>query len=163
LFRADSHRSPPSLIASAMPVWASVTEVLVITDAPSGMRASTARRAESRSSTTSTLNPCSSSATTVACSACSSGNVVNRSGTAGALISDSSLMQLTGWSIAPKLLGIMVSDPHHDLMVSRIEASPAGESRRISGDFSAACSAHSRTFMVNPVLSASVVRITVIG
>jgi hypothetical protein len=80
LFRADSHRLPPSLIASAIPVSASVTEVLVITGEPSGMRASTAARAASRSPTTSTLNPCSSSATTVAASACLSGSVVKRSG-----------------------------------------------------------------------------------
>jgi hypothetical protein len=44
------------LIASAIPVSASVTEVLVITDENSGMRASTAWRAASRSLTTSTLN-----------------------------------------------------------------------------------------------------------
>jgi hypothetical protein len=82
LLRADSHRLPPSLIASAIPVSAKVTEVLVITDEPSGMRASTAVRAASRSSTTSTLNPCSSSATTVAASACSSGSEMKRSGVA---------------------------------------------------------------------------------
>ena len=34
LFRADSHRPPPSLMTSVIPVSASVTEVLVITDAP---------------------------------------------------------------------------------------------------------------------------------
>jgi hypothetical protein len=82
LFRADSHWPAPSLIASAIPVWSSVTEALVITDEPSGMRASTAWRAASRSPTTSTLNPCSSSATTVVCSAGSSGSVVKRSGMA---------------------------------------------------------------------------------
>ena len=48
VFRADSHRPPPSLIASAIPVSARVTEVLVITDEPSGMRASTAARAASQ-------------------------------------------------------------------------------------------------------------------
>ena len=53
------------------------------------MRASTASRAASRSSTTSTLNPCSSSATTVAASVCSSGSVVKRSGVTVVLI---------GWS-----------------------------------------------------------------
>ncbi|HEY1000933.1 MAG TPA: hypothetical protein VGD83_14940 [Streptosporangiaceae bacterium] len=62
-----------------MPACVSVIDVLVITDAPCGMRASTAWRAASRSSTTSTLNPCSSSATTVAASVCSSGSVVKRS------------------------------------------------------------------------------------
>jgi hypothetical protein len=79
LFRADSHRPPPPLIASAIPVSASVTDVLVITDEPGGMRASTAARAASRSPAASTLNPCSSSATTVAASACPSGRVVKRS------------------------------------------------------------------------------------
>jgi hypothetical protein len=82
LFRADSHGPAPSFIASAIPAWSSVTEALVITDEPSGMRASTASRAASRSPTTSTLNPCSSSATTVACSAGSSGSVVKPSGMA---------------------------------------------------------------------------------
>jgi hypothetical protein len=77
LLRADSYRWP-SLIASAMPVSCNVTEVLVITEEPSGMRARTASRAASRPSTTSTLNPCSSSATTVAASACSSGSAVYR-------------------------------------------------------------------------------------
>src|ERR1017187_1329966 len=47
------------------------------------------RRAASRSPTTSTLNPCSSSATTVACSACSSGSVVKRSGVAVVLTAGS--------------------------------------------------------------------------
>jgi hypothetical protein len=89
LFRADSHRPSLSLIASAMPVSASVTDVLVITDEPSGMRASTASRAASRSSTTSTLKPCSSRATTVACSSCSAGSVVKWSGVTVVLI---------GWS-----------------------------------------------------------------
>src|ERR1700751_4019170 len=64
---------------SAIPVSVSVTEVLVMTDAPAGMRASTASRAASRLSATSTLNPCSSSATTVAWSPCSPGSVVKRS------------------------------------------------------------------------------------
>jgi hypothetical protein len=73
--RADSNRSP-SLIASAMPVSWSVTEVFVITDDPSGMRASTAERAASRSSTISTLKPCSSSATAVSAIVLSSGRVV---------------------------------------------------------------------------------------
>ena len=62
-----------------MPVSASVTDVLVITVEPCGMRASTAWRAAGRSSTTSTLNPCSSSATTVVASVFSSGRAVNRS------------------------------------------------------------------------------------
>src|SRR5580693_9898714 len=53
------------------------------------MRARTAWRAASRSSTTSTLNPCSSSAVTADASAGSSGSVVNRSGVA---------MVLIGWS-----------------------------------------------------------------
>jgi hypothetical protein len=118
------------LIASAIPVSASVTEVLVITDEPSGMRASTASRAESRSSTTSTLNPCSSSATTVACSTCSSGNVVNRSGTAGALMCWSSLMKVAVWSSAPKLLGGKASGPHQVPVISRIAVPSAGESPR---------------------------------
>src|SRR6185437_7724263 len=101
LFRADSHWPAPSLIASAIPVWSSVAEALVITDEPSGMRASTAWRAASRSPTTSTLNPCSSSATTVACSAGSSGSVVKRSGmavvlTAGPPLRSSSAPEATG-------------------------------------------------------------------
>src|SRR5215472_14105050 len=50
------------------------------------MRARTASRAASRSSTTSTPKPCSSSAVTVASSACSSGRVVKRSGMAVVLI-----------------------------------------------------------------------------
>src|SRR4249920_2694420 len=66
-------------MASAMPVSSSVTEVLVITEEPRGMRARTAARAPSRSSTTSTLNPCSSSATTVAVRVASSGSAVKRS------------------------------------------------------------------------------------
>src|SRR6202034_2688020 len=139
-------------------VSASVTEVFVITDEPSGMRASTAWRAASTSSTTSTLNPCSSSATTVACSARSSGNVVNRSGTAGALICYSSLMQLADWSSGPKLLGAKVSDPHHVLVISRIGVSQTGESPRTGADCSAACSAPSRT-----VSGAAVALTTVIG
>ena len=64
------------VIASAIPVSCSVIEVLVITEEPSGMRARTASRAASRLSTTSTLNPCSSSATTVAASVWSSGSAV---------------------------------------------------------------------------------------
>jgi hypothetical protein len=59
-----------------------VLPVLVITGEPSGMRASTAWRAASRAPATSTLNPCSSSATTVACRVFSSGSVVKRSGMA---------------------------------------------------------------------------------
>src|SRR5712692_5451094 len=43
LLRADSYR-PPSLTAPAMPVSSRVTEVLVITEDPWGMRASTAAR-----------------------------------------------------------------------------------------------------------------------
>src|SRR5580700_3243859 len=74
-----------------MPVSARVTEVLVITDDPSGMRARTAWRAASRSSTTSTLNPCSSRAVTADAITCSSGSVVNRSGVAIVLIGWSSL------------------------------------------------------------------------
>jgi hypothetical protein len=103
LFRADSY-GPPSLIASAIPVSARVTEVLVITDEPSGMRASTAARAASRSSTTSALNPCSSSATTVACSVLSSGSVVNRPGTAVVLIYWSSLRQIAPGNPDPRPL-----------------------------------------------------------
>jgi hypothetical protein len=38
LLRADSY-GPPSLIASAMPAWSRVTEVLVITAEPAGIRA----------------------------------------------------------------------------------------------------------------------------
>jgi hypothetical protein len=64
-----------------------VTEVLVITDEPCGMRASTAWRAASRSLATSTLNPCSSRAVMVAASICSSGSVVNRSGAVVVLMS----------------------------------------------------------------------------
>ena len=79
LVRAESY-GPPLLTASAMPVCSSVTEVLVITDEPRGMRVSTVWRAVSRSSTTSTLNPCSSSAVTVAASVCSSGSAVKRLG-----------------------------------------------------------------------------------
>jgi hypothetical protein len=75
----DSY-GPPPLIASWMPVSWSVAEVWVITDEPSGMRASTASRAASSSSMTWTLNPCSSSATTVDSSVALSGSVVNRSG-----------------------------------------------------------------------------------
>jgi len=66
---------------------------------PPGARAPavarTALRAASRSSTTSTLNPCSSSAVTVACSASSSGSVVKRSGMAVVLICWSSFLQIT--------------------------------------------------------------------
>src|SRR4029077_335007 len=76
--RADSY-GPPSLIASAIPVSWSVTDVLVITEEPCGMRARTASRAASRLATTSTLNPCSSSATTVDAIVSSSGCVVKRS------------------------------------------------------------------------------------
>src|SRR5580704_18498583 len=72
-----------------MPVSASVTEVLVITDAPCGMRSRTALRAASRSSTTSALNPCSSRAVTVAAIIGSSGSVVKRSGV---------VILLIGWS-----------------------------------------------------------------
>ena len=50
-----------------------------MTEEPSGMRASTLSRAESRSSTTSTLNPRCWSAATVSASVRSSGNAVNRS------------------------------------------------------------------------------------
>jgi len=76
--RADSYRSPSS-IAAAIPVSWSVTEVLIITDDPPGMRARTASRAATKSSTTSTLKPCSSRATTVAASDSSSGSLVKRS------------------------------------------------------------------------------------
>src|ERR1700733_693602 len=69
-----------------MPVSASVTEVLVITDAPCGMRSRTALRAASRSSTTSALNPSSSRAVTVAAIIGSSGSVVKRSGVVIVLI-----------------------------------------------------------------------------
>ena len=55
--RTESY-GPPSLIASAMPVSSSVTEVLVIPDAPRGMCARTASRAPSKSSTTSTRSRC---------------------------------------------------------------------------------------------------------
>ena len=72
-----------------MPVSVSVTDVLVITDEPCGMRARTASRASSRSRATSTLKPCSSRATTVAWSVCSSGSVVKPAGAAVVLI---------GWS-----------------------------------------------------------------
>src|SRR6266571_3102614 len=89
LLRADSY-GPPSSIASAIPVLASVTEVLVITEEPLGMRARPAARAASRPSTTSTLNPCSWSATTVAASVWSSGSVVKRSGAWVVLIVGSS-------------------------------------------------------------------------
>jgi hypothetical protein len=89
------------LIASAIPVSASVIEALVITDEPSGMRARPAFRAASRSSTTSTLNPCSSSATTVTCTLFSSGSVVNRSGTAVVLICWFSLMQIAPGNPGP--------------------------------------------------------------
>src|SRR5204863_4425950 len=80
-----------------MPVSASVTEVLVITDEPWGMRASTASRTASRSSATSTLKPCSSRATTVACSACSSGSVVKWSGVTVVLIAGPSSVAGQRW------------------------------------------------------------------
>src|ERR1700730_9165998 len=69
-----------------MPVSGTVTKGLVITVAPCGMRARTASRAASRSSTTSTLNPCSSRAVTADAITGSSGSVVNRSGVAVVLI-----------------------------------------------------------------------------
>src|SRR5580704_13059446 len=78
-------------MASAIPASCRVTEVLVITDDPCGMRARTAWRAASRSSTTSTLNPCSSRAVTADAITDSSGSVVNRSGVAIVLIGWSSL------------------------------------------------------------------------
>jgi hypothetical protein len=59
-----------------MPVSCNVTDVLVITEAPSGMRARTIVRVASKSSTTSTLKPSSSRATTVAASVWSSGSAV---------------------------------------------------------------------------------------
>src|SRR5215471_20158639 len=80
-----------------MPVSAKVTEVLVITDEPSGMRASTALRAASRSPTTSTLNPCSSRATTVACSTCSSGSAVKLPGVCVVVIGRPSFAVVERW------------------------------------------------------------------
>jgi hypothetical protein len=63
-----------------MPVSSSVTDVFVMTEEPCGMRASTACLAASGSSTTSTPNPCSSSAVTVAARVASSGRAVYLSG-----------------------------------------------------------------------------------
>jgi len=130
LFRADSHGPSGSLMTSAIPVSLNVIEALVITDEPRGIRASTASRAASRSSTTSTLKPCSSSATTVACRTRSSGRAVNRSDAAVAVMCSPSSMQSAVWPSGLTLWHIEVSSLRLIAVISRSGFPPTGGSPR---------------------------------